>query len=67
MWDDLSADMDEDGKLIVAWQDNENDSLFIYLQQVDNTGVLVGGKFRELLSITIWIRGGIYPCRQVPV
>ena len=42
----LSADMDEDGKVIVAWQDNENDSLFIYLQQVDNMGVLVGGQYR---------------------
>jgi hypothetical protein len=42
----LSVDMDYDGKFIVAWQNSENDSLFIYLQQVDNMGAPVGGKYR---------------------
>lgn len=42
----VSADMDENGKIIVAWQDQENDSLFIYLQQVDSLGVPEGHKYR---------------------
>lgn len=42
----ISADMDETGKYIVAWQDTETDSLFIRLQQVGNNGNLVGDNFR---------------------
>ncbi|MCP4314113.1 MAG: T9SS type A sorting domain-containing protein [Bacteroidetes bacterium] len=43
----LSIDMDVDGKFVVAWSDNRNsDTSYIYLQQVDNQGELVGSNYR---------------------
>jgi hypothetical protein len=42
-----SNDMDIDGNLVVAWQDyRDNDTTFIYMQQVDNQGSSVGHNFR---------------------
>ena len=55
----LSADMDDDGKFILAWQDSENDSLFIYLQQVDNLGTPEGGKYRATTINNDMAPGGI--------
>jgi len=55
----LTADMDEEGKLIVAWQSTENDSLFIYLQQVDALGVPEGGKYRATTINNDMAPGGI--------
>lgn len=62
----VSADMDEEGKLIVAWQDTENDSLFIYLQQVDNTGLPVGGKYRATTINNDMAPGGQLPSQSSP-
>ena len=62
----LSADMDYDGKFIVAWQNSENDSLYIYLQQVDNMGAPEGGKYRAT-TINNDMPGGIsIPAQQSP-
>lgn len=42
-----SSDMDIDGNLVIAWQDyRDNDTAFIYMQQVDDQGSAVGDNFR---------------------
>ena len=42
-----SSDMDTGGNFVVAWQDyRDNDTTFIYMQQVDNQGSSVGHNFR---------------------
>ena len=42
-----SIDMDLDGNFIVAWSDyRDNDTSFIYMQQMDKSGDPVGGNYR---------------------
>ena len=44
---EISIDMDEDGKSVIAWSDTRGiDTSYIYIQQLDNQGVPVGGNFR---------------------
>ncbi len=43
----MSIDMDVDGKFVVAWSDKRNnDTSYIYLQQMDNLGERVGSNYR---------------------
>ena len=42
-----SSEMDIDGNLVVAWQDyRDDDTTFIYMQEVDSQGSTVGPNFR---------------------
>lgn len=44
---EMSIDMDEDGKSVIAWSDTRgSDTSYIYFQQLDNQGVPVGGNYR---------------------
>ena len=61
----MSIGMDVDGKFVIAWPDTRNnDTSFIYLQQMDNKGERVGGNYRAT-SINNDIQPGISLPAQV--
>lgn len=55
----MTIDMDLDGNFVVAWPDTRSsDTSFIYMQQLDEMGVLVGDNFRAT-SINNQISDGV--------
>lgn len=65
----ISVDMDEDGNFVLAWSDKRGtDTSFIYMQQMDENGLPVGGNFRGTTvnnNISANIPSQVEPCVKI--